>query len=445
MQKRTLGFKLIKEFKSNYRKVVPTLVNELGDSFVLTNPFQNMHVFTNPSLLEHVLFKKFTNYIRPPNPMFDPVINSSTLTPLQVLERWRHFRSTLLNPTMTESAVKQYATVMAKKTIEHMETVWDKHVVSQEPFAIYPDLERITLKNLITTELYDAPLDIEEVTILIDEVAHLAISYEMSLSKLAWKFPTKTRRHTNEVVQHLIEVSDKVIAHCISENTPDTIFKQAICAAGEDPKNPNLKNNKELWGFLRAIAGGYITGGFDTLSRNLAVTGAYLALFPDVVCKIRNELKKEIPDGVITADNVEKLEYSRAVFHEGLRYSGGVVPIISRLSLDNDDIDGYKVKKGDRVMLPLFYLLGLKSYWQNPEEYNPDRFLDINMMDARFRYIYVPFSAGIRGCSGRNFAALEATVLIALMAQRYNFKLASNPTINSDNPAAIRLILSKNE
>jgi cytochrome P450 len=54
--------------------------------------------------------------------------------------------------------------------------------------------------------------------------------------------------------------------------------------------------------------------------------------------------------------------------------------------------------------------------WANPEGFDPHRFLN-GQADALPKFAYVPFGGGPRFCIGSNFAMMEATLLLATVAQ----------------------------
>ena len=57
----------------------------------------------------------------------------------------------------------------------------------------------------------------------------------------------------------------------------------------------------------------------------------------------------------------------------------------------------------------------------NPEKFDPDRWL--GEKGKELQPYFVAFSAGARGCIGRNISYLEQTVLLASVVHRYGLAL----------------------
>lgn len=63
-------------------------------------------------------------------------------------------------------------------------------------------------------------------------------------------------------------------------------------------------------------------------------------------------------------------------------------------------LDGFKVPKGANAIIITYSLHRDPRYFPEPEEFRPERFLN---SVGRPAYAYVPFSAGLRNCIGKDF------------------------------------------
>jgi cytochrome P450 len=78
---------------------------------------------------------------------------------------------------------------------------------------------------------------------------------------------------------------------------------------------------------------------------------------------------------------------------------------------------------GLSVLLSPYYTHRHPDFWENPLEFNPDRWTPEQEAD-RHPYAYHPFAAGQRVCIGNNFSLLESHILLALLAREYTPRLA---------------------
>jgi cytochrome P450 len=60
-------------------------------------------------------------------------------------------------------------------------------------------------------------------------------------------------------------------------------------------------------------------------------------------------------------------------------------------------------------------------FYSRPEEFYPDRWSVDNQVIPKFAYF--PFGGGPRLCIGATFAMMEATLLLATIAQRFQLQL----------------------
>ena len=99
------------------------------------------------------------------------------------------------------------------------------------------------------------------------------------------------------------------------------------------------------------------------------------------------------------------------VLREALRLCPPVV-VAGRTALRDIEVDGYRVPARSMVLVGVFGMQRDPALWDNPLEFDPDRFSpqNIGRLD---RWQYIPFGAGPRSCIGDHFAMLEATLALA--------------------------------
>ena len=70
----------------------------------------------------------------------------------------------------------------------------------------------------------------------------------------------------------------------------------------------------------------------------------------------------------------------------------------------------------------------LPAYWPEPERFDPERF-DPATPHERPRFAYLPFGGGPHQCIGNSFALMEATLILATVAQRYQLRLPAGAVV----------------
>lgn len=153
----------------------------------------------------------------------------------------------------------------------------------------------------------------------------------------------------------------------------------------------------------------------------------YLLLkHPDSLSKLRDEVDDVLdPEEVVAPyDKVKHLPYLRAVIDEALR----LMPPVSFNLPRRTPAEG--------MMVASEFIAGDTSVSISAEVahrdaavfYDPHRFLPERWLGDQGRELqtgFVAFSAGSRGCIGRNITYLEQTVLLASVVHRYGMALPS--------------------
>jgi cytochrome P450 len=132
---------------------------------------------------------------------------------------------------------------------------------------------------------------------------------------------------------------------------------------------------------------------------------------------LRAELEEVLQSRTVTLDDLPRLAYTRAAFDETQRLFPPAWGI-PRLAVEADDLCGYRIEKGKMVVVSQFIAHRHPRYWENPEAFEPARFLPEKSQN-RPLFAYFPFGGGARKCIGNHFALMEAQIITASLAQRF--------------------------
>jgi cytochrome P450 len=164
----------------------------------------------------------------------------------------------------------------------------------------------------------------------------------------------------------------------------------------------------------------FLFAGHETTAKALTWTLYVLARAPEWQTRVREELDAVIGSGPVDAATIAKLPVTSRVLKEVMRLYPPA-PVMTRVSADNVEIGGIFLPKPTLIVIPIFAIHRHRSLWQDPDRFDPDRFLPEN--EARYpRTQFMPFGYGQRVCIGSSFAILEATAILATLLRNVRFE-----------------------
>jgi cytochrome P450 len=92
------------------------------------------------------------------------------------------------------------------------------------------------------------------------------------------------------------------------------------------------------------------------------------------------------------------------------------------VAIEDHEVGGYPLRKGMGVALSQWVMHRDPRWFDAPEEFLPERWEDC-LVKRLPRFAYFPFGGGPRQCIGNTFALMEATLVLATIAQHYRFRL----------------------
>jgi len=167
--------------------------------------------------------------------------------------------------------------------------------------------------------------------------------------------------------------------------------------------------------------------GHETTANALSWAWLLLSQNPDIRQKLQAELDSVLAGRPPTFADLPKLKYTEAVVKETLR----IYPpawYAERAPLSDTELGGYLIPAHSPIVISVYVTHRDPRFFDQPERFLPERFLGV---DDRQLPAYLPFGAGSHLCIGNRFALMEAQLLIASIAQRFELELVPGTEVRT--------------
>ena len=161
----------------------------------------------------------------------------------------------------------------------------------------------------------------------------------------------------------------------------------------------------------------YLWAGTETTALTLAWAMYETSKNPEAAARIRAEGEAVYGDREPTAADYSALSYTRAVIQETMRLYPPIWGLM-RTASKPDEIDGKEIKAGDRIMMFAYGVHHNPKYWEDPEDFKPERFMG-DAVKKRVPYTYIPFGGGKRSCIGGAMSQVENTLALSILLRRF--------------------------
>jgi cytochrome P450 len=166
--------------------------------------------------------------------------------------------------------------------------------------------------------------------------------------------------------------------------------------------------------------------GHETTSHALTWTFYLLSQHPEVEAKLHAELDAVLGGRLPTMADLPSLPYTDMVLSETMRLYPPA-PVVSRTATEEVEIGGYPIPAGAEVVIWLYWTHHDPRWFPEPEAFRPERFAQ--GVPAAVKGAFLPFGGGTRLCVGKEFALMEARLVLATVAQRYRLELVPGQRI----------------
>jgi len=333
-------------------------------------------------------------------------------------EFWQRQRR-LLQPAFYQQRIATYGKIMVDYTEQQIRT-WQ----TEEVRDIHQEMTRLTF-NIVTKTLFNVDLAGTEAR-TIAETLDVMMQWFTARRKQAFLpldwLPTAINRR----YQRALKVMDQKIYQLIQQRRSSNLDSGDLLSmliAVRDEVDGSQMTDRQLRDELVTL----IMAGHETTANALSWTWMLLSQSSEVEAKLLQELQHVLAGRSPTVADLPQLSYAQQIIKEAMRLYPPVYSI-GRSANRAYNLDGYQLPAGCVIVFSPWVTHRHPQYFSNPEQFQPDRWAG-DLEKQLPKCVYFPFGDGPRICIGKNFALMEATLLLATIAQKFQLTLQSDQPI----------------
>lgn len=404
------------------------LFQQYGDTVYFRVGRNEFYIFSHPDHVQYILQKNHRNYQKGPNyEKLKPLLGNGLVT--SDGDYWLRQRR-LIQPAFHRKRLAELVSVMTKAT-HTMLNRWQRCASSSLPLDIADEFMRVTL-DIVSLALFST--DTSE---FVDRISqNLPVILERTNERF-WevldlsRLPTPRNRRYQKALHELDEVVYGVIEKRRQSREPYDDLLTMLLEAIDTETGESMTDQQ-----LRDEVMTLYLAGHETTANALSWCYYLLSQNPQVAQKLQAEVDQVLQGRTPENEDLPELKYSRMVIDEALRLYPSVWSI-ARTPILIDEVNGYRIEPGVNVVLVPYITHRHPSFWDHPERFDPERFSPERSAD-RHPYAYFPFGGGPRLCIGNHFALTEATLILAMITQRYNFDLVPDHKVETQPVVTLR-------
>ncbi|KAH6786299.1 hypothetical protein C2S52_005851 [Perilla frutescens var. hirtella] len=220
---------------------------------------------------------------------------------------------------------------------------------------------------------------------------------------------------------------DRILEHEVEQHKESTTVMKShedlldvlLKFQGDGAELPLTNDN------VKSVMLDMLSAGSETSATAIDWAMAEMVKNPSVLVKAQDEVRWVFDEekGFVEESLVHKLEYLKAVVKETLRLHPPVPLLLPRKCVQTCEINGYQIPTETKIIVNAWAINRDPKYWENPDCFQPERFLGSSVDYKGNNFEYIPFGAGRRMCPGIAFGIANVELPIAMFLYHFDWKL----------------------
>ena len=307
------------------------------------------------------------------------------------------YHRTLLQDSFRHDAIHGYLEI-----IQPIINQWVENLKKAGSFNLYQSVKQLMFDISLSLFFLDVKQDESEKLnkLFMDSIAS-------ATSAIRWPLPFTKMKKGLKAREFLLDYFESK-AGLINDDSKKTLFAELVNTNKGDAGLTNFEIAEHMIFLLLAA--------HDTTT--ITLTNSIYSLSQNV--DFRNDLIKEANE--VNHSDISSLKnglVGESIFKEAMRYYPPV-PFSIRYVVRDTEIQSYPLKAGTYVTISPLLLHHDDRYWDNPDVFDPYRFIDPNY----YNNAYFPFAGGAHTCLGKFFASyIYKNVIYKFVQNIDNFEI----------------------
>jgi cytochrome P450 len=388
---------------------------EYGDATYFRVGLRRSMLLSHPEDIEQVLVTDNRQFIKNFALSFflRPLLGNGLL--INEGESWLRQRR-LIQPTFAKPRLEHYSHAMVELT-ERMLAGWrngDERDLAREMMQLTMAVAGKTLLGVDVGDRY------RDVVVCLENVMRDFLARFRSPVPVPFWLPTpgnwwlkRNIRQLDAILQQMIDERRSAIE---KQGEAGGDFLSLLISARDESDGQGLSNQQ-----LRDEVMTMFLAGHETTANTLSWTWYLLGQHPEQQQRVWEEVDRVLSGRLPTTADIPQLKFCDHVIREAMRLFPPAY-VVGRRCQHDCTVGRHFIPAMTNVLMSQWVVHRDERWFSDPHEFQPDRWTP-EFVRGLPKFAYFPFGGGPRACIGRDFAMLEAVLILATMVQKIELRL----------------------